>query len=726
MTDLERIFGPLDRTLERKGSFFHRTVSKMLESSPVFAMNLLSTSDTLDLLEYKSVSTATDKTNDIIREGAYRRFFDTTGFWKKDTDSFLTLVSGDTGASNRLLSFTNMSDRYISIFVFKTRVTGFDRSLLEWYGSADRVPLYVNQLDFASDYMVDVLVVSGDWSNYTQLSVDNKWSAYFTSEGLDKTLVDDFANDRNVTTLAYYQGLSLIPFFRDGNGRNIFIESIINNETDRTGLFCAFDMDKLEKDFNTGLVDLIGNNLVTAEGLINNGQTTLDYLSYNVSITENLTYESTPLDIPGGSDGQQVFAFGPTVSTAINTVWGAFGNPNKRTAFFAEEFINGVKYATSSQSFGTSNLTFGYLLSTPSLGSYTSSNAYVVSGSTKYEINSGTAGTFTFSVPSSTFTNISTTASYTTVVHLNSAGTITVTTGTTDGVAPTIPTNDIVLTYIDYNVKNGTFSGTPTVTHVGVDTITFNELTHTVDYEITEVTPGTIKFEFLGTAQTDVTNDYDTHRKIRLFNKLISVLDSPNLEKCTIIKDPSTLEKHSLSGASISNIVTSTTSNKSFELNLGISTTPATLLDGNFILYKLDNEFTLGTDGTNTRATVGTASNGVVAKYSDFYQDFINGQINTGDFLYKNFINPYYSNTPPRVVFVNEGTFSYVGFSSTPNWDGIGTVTGNEQILFPDSVSNTGVITLNGGTTYSVIDPETGTTFTGSAYRVTTDLVDEY
>ena len=33
--DLEKIFGQLDRNLERKGSYFHRTVSKMLESSPV-------------------------------------------------------------------------------------------------------------------------------------------------------------------------------------------------------------------------------------------------------------------------------------------------------------------------------------------------------------------------------------------------------------------------------------------------------------------------------------------------------------------------------------------------------------------------------------------------------------------------------------------------------------------------------------------------------------------
>jgi hypothetical protein len=125
VNDLEKIFGPMDRNLERKGSYFHRTVAKMLESSPVYAMNLLVTSDTLDTIEYKSVSTSTDKTNDIVRDGSYRRFFDTTGFWKKDTDSFITLTNGDLGHADRLLSFTNMSDKYITVFVFKSKLNGF-------------------------------------------------------------------------------------------------------------------------------------------------------------------------------------------------------------------------------------------------------------------------------------------------------------------------------------------------------------------------------------------------------------------------------------------------------------------------------------------------------------------------------------------------------------------------------------------------------------------------
>jgi hypothetical protein len=54
----------------------------MLESTPVYAMNLLLTDDTLDVVDYKSLSSSALYPNDVKR-GSYRRFFDTTGFWKR-------------------------------------------------------------------------------------------------------------------------------------------------------------------------------------------------------------------------------------------------------------------------------------------------------------------------------------------------------------------------------------------------------------------------------------------------------------------------------------------------------------------------------------------------------------------------------------------------------------------------------------------------------------------
>ncbi len=273
INDLETIFGSLDRQLERKGSFFHRTIAKMLESSPVYAINLLLTDDTLDTIEYQTLSSATTIQNDVEREGPYRRFFDTTGFWKRDTDSFINQTTSNPGFSDRLLNLTNLSDKYVTIFIFKSQKSGFDRSLLEWYGSVEKMPPYVNSKDLASDYIVDVVIIGGDYSDYQSLSVDPRFSSYFSPTGLRKNQIRNFANDRNINTLGYLEGLSLIPYFRDINtGQNIFIETVINRGTDKHGVFCAFNSDLFETDYPNGLVDLIGNNFV-GEDLLSNPPT---------------------------------------------------------------------------------------------------------------------------------------------------------------------------------------------------------------------------------------------------------------------------------------------------------------------------------------------------------------------------------------------------------------------------------------------------------------------
>ena len=221
-SDLEAIYGPIDRNLEKKGSFFHRTISKMLETAPVVALNLLLTDDTLDTVEYKSMSTSSGSVNDVKRNGSYRRFFDVSGFWTRDTESFLSLVSDNAGNDERPIHFTNMSDKPITYFIFKTARQGFDVSLLDWYGANEKVPTYLHPQDYVSDYMVDVYVVAGDWTNYQDLAVDSRWDDYFGVSGLRKDQVLNFVNDQNVTTLKTYEGLSLIPYFRDQNGNNIF------------------------------------------------------------------------------------------------------------------------------------------------------------------------------------------------------------------------------------------------------------------------------------------------------------------------------------------------------------------------------------------------------------------------------------------------------------------------------------------------------------------------
>jgi len=289
-TDFETIFGEIDKSLERKGSFFHRTCIKMLENGPIWALNLLSTNDTRDKLTWKSVSCASAYDNAASAQIPYSRIFNRQDFWNRDDESFLDYVNDPTPDEDRLLHITNLGDKTITVFLYKSSVTGFDVTAEDWYGGVTKVPAYIHPKDWISDYMVSVLVVYGDWTDYDNLSVDTTWSNYFTSEGLDKTTIQDFVNETNVTVAAYYD-CSLIPYFKDLDGRDMYIKSTINNNTDKTGLFCAYNESVLlDSDYPTGKLDLIGDGVVGEE------TSEIDFLSYQESIIESLTYEQVSLD----------------------------------------------------------------------------------------------------------------------------------------------------------------------------------------------------------------------------------------------------------------------------------------------------------------------------------------------------------------------------------------------------------------------------------------------
>jgi len=711
--ELESIFGQLDRSLERKGSFFHRTVSKMLETSPIYAMNLLLTDDTLDVIEYQSLSTSSSSNNDIEREGPYRRFFDTTGFWKRDTESFINLTKGNTGYLERAFSLTNLSDRYVTIFAFKSQLTGFNRTMLEWYGSIEKMPPYVNPQDYTSDYLVDVVIIAGDWSNYQQLAVDSRWSSYFNASGLRKEQVSNFANDRNVTTLAYYEGLSLIPYFRDLNGRNIFIETTINRDTDKTGVFCAFNNDLVEKDYYNGTLDLLGNTLVGSEDV------DINFLSYKETITESISITNTPLDLPGNVTAmlggtwsgyeylnQEPHAFdsgsGPLTS-------GVVYNVDTRTAYFAEGSVYGVsRNSVVSPTSSTTSIQVEYDVDLES---------FAIIGDSYVPVQGTSSGSVTLTLNSSDYTYSTSGVTYSSVFVLNASGEISVVNSLTSGTYPSVATSDIVLGYLNFIVASGSFaSQSLSVTDVNIDTNGFVDYTFGTqsgrDYYISEVSTGKIKVEFRDTANTPSVSNYTQYRRFKLFNRLTSLIDSPNKNKMSILLDPTTYEKYSLENIEISDIVYSTTQNKSFTLS-GFGTTDLTYIkQGFFTLYTEDNEFLLGKEGVVTKNETADADYGVVSKYSNFYTKYFDGVINTKDFFYDNRLyttsksgvssNLLVGDTVNIVFTSGEGaqgaTSAYAGndyiIFDYPNFDGQVGLLSTEQLLFPSSEKNKGSFTI--------------------------------
>ena len=262
------VFGGIDRNLEKKGMFFHRSAVEALTRGPILALNLgkmtPTTYDTAgvflggDTAHFQSVSTngslEGNKSNQDF--DAYSEFFNTEKFWVPSDVNTLKTINGNNVNEGNLLNFVNIKQQAITVITRQAaNVAEFDMTAREWYGEGN-VPSYLNELDRMSDFMLDVFVFKGEFDGEA-LKNDPIYGDYFDAEGLIVEKLAEFANLRQITLLAQYTG-SILPGFRDLEGRNLYIESLVNLEARRTGLFCAVDEDAVLDEDGTK-VDFVGH-----------------------------------------------------------------------------------------------------------------------------------------------------------------------------------------------------------------------------------------------------------------------------------------------------------------------------------------------------------------------------------------------------------------------------------------------------------------------------------
>jgi len=253
-------FGSVDKNLERRGMYFHRSALEALSRGPILAVNLLNVAET-DTASWASIVTNGSKQGLSSTNGdsTFASFHDTERFWVPTDDKLLKVVEesyglGDAtaGMQDRTLNFVNIKQDPITVIVRQAADTrGFEITAREWYGEGNQ-PEGVDPLDYISEYMVDVLVFKGRFEA-SELNNDPVYGAYFDENGLEKDKLAAFANLREVSLIANYTG-SLIPDFIDLEGRQMYIEALINLETRKTGLFCAINEDA------TSYVDLVGDS----------------------------------------------------------------------------------------------------------------------------------------------------------------------------------------------------------------------------------------------------------------------------------------------------------------------------------------------------------------------------------------------------------------------------------------------------------------------------------
>ena len=253
-----QVFGGIDKSLEKKNMFFHRSALEALSRGPILALNLTTASDLDKVAIFSPVTNAgleglasVPNLNDLGATQVLKKYsdvFDTDKFWVPNDEKLLDAADQD---NNHAISFVNIKQDPITVIIRQAgEVNGFEVTAREWYGEAN-IPEGIEAEEYVSDYMVDVFVFKGKFDAQI-LNNDPTYGEFFTSKGLKKEQLAKFTGLREVTLLAQYSG-SLIPEFMDNEGRLLYIETLINLEARRTGLFCAIQEDKLPN------IDLIGN-----------------------------------------------------------------------------------------------------------------------------------------------------------------------------------------------------------------------------------------------------------------------------------------------------------------------------------------------------------------------------------------------------------------------------------------------------------------------------------
>ena len=375
----KQVYGDIDRNLERKDSFFHRSCLAALERGPILALNLLNldANDKVNAVRFATASTPEAQAN----AGAlyeYQKFYNRDKFFYPSTTDFLTNVGANTSTLssltvNDLLDITNIGQNPISVIAKKSanaNVLPFNVTVEEWYGAAN-VPGFLNKDSLISDFFVDIFVIEGNFGGdfssttpYSRFNADPTFQKYFdptqgikrkkfTSDSTD-TMLQEFFNESEVTLQATYTAC-LIPDFVDLLGNNLFVEKVVNADTATTGLFVAVNEDLFSGDILidgvAGGIDMIGHNIEYTQAT--SIQDDVNFLSYSGSIVSDLVYcrefeagttvvnvDSTVTVSAPTSGGFQIQVV--NANATKDAIWNAFNTFTANTASAVGTYILGA------------------------------------------------------------------------------------------------------------------------------------------------------------------------------------------------------------------------------------------------------------------------------------------------------------------------------------------------------------------------------------------------
>ena len=173
-TDFVKLFGDIDRSLEKSGSYFHRMAKMALNKSSILVMNLLKVDEVEDQVQTTGLSVSPEVNNSAICTIPLVGTYDTSIFWIPDSETYGYSLSRflpdneimhENHIDKQILNMVNINKKPVSVLVKRASEynrQGYNMTVKDWYGS-DEIPSFLNPTSIISDYLVDVYIVAGDF-----------------------------------------------------------------------------------------------------------------------------------------------------------------------------------------------------------------------------------------------------------------------------------------------------------------------------------------------------------------------------------------------------------------------------------------------------------------------------------------------------------------------------------------------------------------------------------
>lgn len=256
-SDRRKVFGnTINTKLEKKGSFFDRSLEVLLSYEPTIALNLLKVNDedTVGMCSFKF--SVKDASVDRKYDCSFSEFFDKSRFWIPSTDNLNRMGAYKTGNLDAIykapiFNIVNTGTEDITVFVLKDNsVMGYNVTASKWYENNEIPYKWIRPYDYMSDFFIKIVAVKGNWQSDT-LKNDLTWGNYFDDKGLKIEMLPKFLANDNVKLIGSWSGC-IIPNFYNKSGKLVSIEPLVNNYTVQTGIMISFNEDAMECITNDG------------------------------------------------------------------------------------------------------------------------------------------------------------------------------------------------------------------------------------------------------------------------------------------------------------------------------------------------------------------------------------------------------------------------------------------------------------------------------------------